>query len=125
MNNFDLDDDWDYDLAIAILENPVEEENKNIQSTDLPEVNAGCKGLDLVLSGWGSDRTRPYRPLNKLWAVKQRCLNISECNNDNGTVCTPDQCQHSLCVGDADKTNSGCYYDSGGIKITRLLKSVQ
>ena len=105
-------------MAIAILENPVEEENKNIQSADLPEVNAGCKGLDLVLSGWGRDRTRPYRPRYKLWAVKQSCLNISECNNYNGTG------QHALCVGDADKTNSGCFGDSGGIKITRLLKSV-
>ena len=34
INNFDLDGDWDYDLAIAILENPVEEQNKNIQSAD-------------------------------------------------------------------------------------------
>ena len=112
-------------MAIAILESPVEGENKNIQTADLPEVNTGCKGLDLVLSGWGADRTRPYRPRNKLWAVKRSCLNISECDNYNGTKCTTELCQHSLCVGDADKTNSGCYMDSGGIKISRILKSVQ
>ena len=106
-----------YDLAVAVLEHPVEEGN-SIQIADLPEANAECKGLDLVLSGWGSDRTRPFRPNNdrtlpnNLWAVKQMCVNVSECKSYIGTG------ENVLCVGDTDKTNSACRGDSGGIKIT-------
>ena len=117
--NFSLDPNTDkfYDLAIAVLEHSVEI-GKGIQIAHLPEANAKCKGLDLVLSGWGSDRARPYRPLNRLWAVKQSCLNVSECKLYKGTG------ENVLCVGDTDKTNSACFQDSGGIKITMWLKSV-
>ena len=95
-------------MAIGLLNNPVKE-GKYVRIVDLPEPKADCKGLNLVLSGWGQDRTRPYRPRNKLWAVKQRCLNITECKPYNGTG------ENILCVGDTDKTNSGCKGDSGGI----------
>ena len=98
-----------YDLAIMVLKEKVVL-SKNIQLAYLPEENAPCpKGRSLILSGWGDDKSRPYRSLRYLWAVKQECLNITECPYYIGKE------DVMLCVGDSENSlNSGCNGDSGG-----------
>ena len=86
--------------------------SSTVQVANLPESNASCpKGKSLILSGWGTDITRPYRSLGYLWAVKQECLNMTECpayglSRAEGAM---------ICVGDKEESrNGGCYGDSGG-----------
>ena len=101
-----------YDLAIMVLQEKVIL-NNNIQLANLPNENAPCpSGKSLILSGWGADVTRPYRSfytITDLWAVKQECLNITECPKYVGKK------DVMLCVGDPENSlNSGCMGDSGG-----------
>ena len=89
--------------------------SSSIQITNLPERDAGCpSGKSLVSSGWGFDRTRPYRSHRYLWAVKQQCLSNDKC---------PDHARFEgamICVGDdEDSRNSACNGDSGG-KVQRI-----
>ena len=82
-----------------------------IQIASLPERDVNCPpGKSLVVSGWGRDRTRPYRSTRYLWAVKQECLDMTECpiyKERNRTA-------PMLCVGDKENYNDACYGDSGG-----------
>ena len=85
--------------------------NNYIQIANLPEEDAPCPpNKDLILSGWGRDVYNLTRSLDKLWAVKQQCFNVTkEC-----TIYTGDP-DLVLCVGDKEQTlNSGCNGDSGG-----------
>ena len=84
--------------------------SNNIQLANLPNNNAPCpSGKSLILSGWGRDVSRPYRSRRYLWAVKQECLNITECPKYVGKE------DLMLCVGDPENSlNSGCMGDSGG-----------
>ena len=90
--------------------------SKDVQIASLPQNDEKCPpGNVLTLAGWGQD---PY-PLSPtfmefhhiLWAVKQECLDISECYKfrnlgNDGPV---------LCIGDKnDPRNSGYHGDSGG-----------
>ena len=99
-----------YDLAFIVLKEKAIP-SSSIQIANLPERDAPCPlGKSLVLSGWGHDRTRPYRSQRYLWAVKQQCLNNAKCPfhaRFEGAM---------ICVGDEDDSrNSACNGDSGGI----------
>ena len=99
-----------YDLAFVVLKEQAIP-SSSIQIVNLPERDARCPlGKSLVVSGWGADRTRPYRAQRYLWAVKQQCLNNDEC---------PSHTRYEgamICVGDeGDSRNSACVGDSGGI----------
>ena len=87
--------------------------SETIKIANLPKVNEPCpKGRFLVVSGWGSDATRPFRPNDNLWAVSQKCMNDSSCPRLNDM----NPKTNLLCVGDLqNKLNSACYGDSGGI----------
>ena len=90
--------------------------SRDVQLAALPYYDDYCpRGNVLTLSGWGYD---PYLnpgliqpPHHILWAVKQECLNINDCNRfnylpNNGPI---------LCVGDRnDPRNGGYKGDSGG-----------
>ena len=97
-----------FDLAILVLKEKVIP-NKKIQIANLPDENEPCP-QELVLSGWGVDKTRD-RSQRYLWAVKQECLDISQCpiyGGDKNLV---------ICSGSSENNlNSGCMGDSGGRK---------
>jgi len=90
--------------------------NEKVQTAFLPKLDESCPpGKSLTLSGWGAD---PYlsdlgqpRDTNILWAVKQECLDIKNCDKydfltNDGPI---------LCIGDKeDPRNSGWHGDSGG-----------
>ena len=95
--------------------------NKNVQLANLPEPDALCPtGKVMIASGWGYDmfRNRTYWKREKLWAVKQQCLDISKC-----PLYVGDQ-KYALCAGDPDEPrNSACNGDSGGNLIPHKLLS--
>ena len=95
--------------------------NNNIQIANLPEEDAPCPPKkSLILSGWGRDVYNLSRSLDKLWAVKQQCLNVTE-------ECTLFEGDPSLvlCMGDKEQTlNSGCNGDSGGIFILIIHSTI-
>ena len=94
--------------------------NDNVQLASLPQSNQDCPtGNSLTLSGWGSDPTIPFHPGHYiLWAVKQECLDIGECDRfgsltDKNII---------LCVGDrTNPRNSGFRGDSGGKFLMKYL----
>ena len=99
-----------YDLALMVLKEKAVP-SRTVQIANLPESDASCPtGKSLILSGWGKDKTRPYRSSRYLWAVKPECLNMTECPRHDsrwkGTM---------ICVGDKEEGfNSACSGDSGG-----------
>ena len=107
-----MQDHGGYDLAFMVLKEKAIP-SPTVQVANLPEINASCpKGKSLILSGWGMDRTRPYRSRRYLWAVKQECLNMTECPI---LELYPTERKAMICVGDKEKSrNSGCKGDSGG-----------
>lgn len=113
-------DDWNhetglFDVGLLFLQQDAIL-NEKVQPAFLPKLDEGCpSGKSLTLSGWGAD---PYllssgqpRDTNILWAVKQECLDIKNCDRydfltNNGPI---------LCIGDKeDPRNSGWHGDSGG-----------
>ena len=72
--------------------------SQNAQVALLPEADAPCPdGMNLVASGWGAyaawGESVPYfdygsillgeLPHKFLWAVKQKCVDMEQCNNNN------------------------------------------
>ena len=104
--------------------------NQNAQVAQLPEADAPCpNGMNLVTSGWGAYATWgdsvPYfdygsimlgkLPHKFLWAVKQKCVDIEQCNNliKNFNVTIDDSL---ICVVEpgTDGINGALFGDSGG-----------
>ena len=95
---------------------------ENIKIANLPSPDASCQtlGNNLVISGWGETIIWKYDPdgvynlqftrYNRyLWAVKQQCLDITQCHNYEG-----DQ-KDALCTGDLNESRNSAYRgDSGG-----------
>ena len=95
---------------------------ENIKIANLPSPDASCQtlGNNLVVSGWGKSiiwKNDPYgvipdyffRQNRFLWAVKQQCLDTTQCQYYEG-----DQAD-ALCVGDlSESRNSAFKGDSGG-----------
>ena len=94
---------------------------ENIKIANLPSPDASCQtlGNNLVVSGWGKSiiwKNDPYgvpdyffRQNRFLWAVKQQCLDATQCENYEG-----DQAD-ALCVGDLSESRNSAYRgDSGG-----------
>ena len=108
-----------YDVALIFLKEDAIL-NDNVQLASLPQSNQDCPpGNSLTLSGWGSDPTIPFHPGHYiLWAVKQECLDIGECDRfgsltDKNII---------LCVGDrTNPRNSGFRGDSGGKFLMKYL----
>ena len=107
-----------FDYAIIVLRWEVTL-SQSVQIANLPGPDASCPtGKVMIACGWGRDIYNRFRKLNKLYAVKQQCLDISECPDYVGEQ------KYTLCVGDLeDPRNSACGGDSGGNKI--LLKSLK
>lgn len=97
------------DYAIIVLKREVTL-NKDVQLANLPKPDALCPtGKVMIVSGWGYDFYNLTRNEDKLYAVKQQCLDISKCPFYIGDP------KYALCVGDlADPDNSACGGDSGG-----------
>ena len=110
---------YGYDVALIFLKEDAIL-NDNVQLASLPQSNQDCPtGNSLTLSGWGSDPTIPFHPGHYiLWAVKQECLHIGECDRfgsltDKNII---------LCVGDrTNPRNSGFRGDSGGKFLMKYL----
>ena len=103
-----------YDIAVIVLKEEVTT-SATIEIAHLPSANAPCPtGRSLITSGWGKDKMRPLRSLEKLWAVSQECLDLSNCPRlDAGPGVNPKT--NMICVGDSENPlNSGCVGDSGG-----------
>ena len=100
-----------YDIAVIVLKDSLVL-GPNIQLANLPEKDEPCpSGRNMVLSGWGDDRMRPYRLQSNLWAGVQECLNFSSCPR----VIDMHPETNFLCIGDSENSlNSACYGDSGG-----------
>ena len=103
-----------YDIAVIVLEEEVAT-SATIEIAHLPSEDAPCPaGRSLIISGWGKDKMRPFRSLEKLWAVSQECLDLSSCPRlTAGPGVNPKT--NMICVGDSENPlNSGCVGDSGG-----------
>ena len=95
--------------------------NEKVQPAFLPKLDEECPpGKSLTLSGWGADpysyslgQPREVFLHHILWAVKQECLDIKNCDiYDNTTITNSGPV---LCIGDKeDPRNSGWVGDSGG-----------
>ena len=107
-------------MAILVLKTPAIL-TENVKIAYLPSPDASCQtlGKSLVVSGWGASiiwKNDPYgvpdyffRKNRFLWAVKQQCLDATQCENYEG-----DQAD-ALCVGDlSESRNSAFKGDSGG-----------
>ena len=95
---------------------------ENVKIAYLPSPDASCQklGNNLVVSGWGRSiiwiydqngvsKFQFFRDNRFLWAVKQQCLDITQCENYEG-----DQ-KDALCVGDLSESRNSAYKgDSGG-----------
>ena len=94
---------------------------ENVKLAYLPSPDASCQtlGNNLIVSGWGKAiiwKNDPngvpdyfFRNNRFLWAVKQQCLDTTQCDNYEG-----DQ-KDALCVGDlSESRNSAFEGDSGG-----------
>ena len=84
-----------------------------IKVASLPEANESCPiGKHLIVSGWGQDVTRPFRFLEKLWAVGLQCLDPSSCPRLNDM----NPKTNMICAGDPESLlSSACFGDSGGM----------
>ena len=102
----------------------------NIKIANLPSPDASCQmlGNNLVMSGWGETIIWKYDPdgvhnlqftrYNRyLWAVKQQCLDTTQCQCLDTTQCDDyegDQ-KDALCTGDLSESRNSAYRgDSGG-----------
>ena len=106
-------------MAILVLKTPAIL-TENVKIAYLPSPDASCQtlGNNLVVSGWGasiiwiSPNGVPdyfFRQNRFLWAVKQQCLDTTQCQYYEG-----DQAD-ALCVGDlSESRNSAFKGDSGG-----------
>ena len=104
------------DAAILVLKTPATL-TKSVKIAHLPSPDAQCPTKkELVVSGWG--RTLVWEGSNHttirdnrfLWAVKQQCVSIDECESYVGNK------KDVLCVTDlSDPRNSAFVGDSGGI----------
>ena len=94
--------------------------SSKIQIAHLPKADDPCPN-ELVVSGWGDDSTRS-RSKRYLWAVKQKCLNMSMCRMCIGGIMSMcfqspyNDSRIALCVGGIeDGLNGSCGGDSGGL----------
>ena len=114
-----------YDVAILVLKRPVVL-TRNIKVAHLPLPEAPCPpGKQLIVSGWGrslvwsgpnivKDRTNRF-----LWAVKQQCVNVDECDLYSGDK------NAVLCVTDLSNAKNSAYRgDSGGMYLIIVPISV-
>ena len=111
--------------------------NPNVQIAHLPEPDAPCpNGMNLVASGWGTyplwGNSVPFFEYGSiklgelehkfLWAVKQKCVDIENCNkhNDPNMTVNPDKI---MCVAGPSSggINGPFYGDSGGNEFTILF----
>ena len=116
-----IDTDEAFDVALIFLEEDAIL-GKDVQLASLPQLDENCPpGNVLTLAGWGADPYLGDPPLDPyyhpiLWAVKQECLDINQCNvfshlSNDGPI---------LCVGDKnDPRNTAFFGDSGG-KIIKI-----
>ena len=108
------------DMAILVLKTQAIL-TENVKIAYLPSPDASCQmlGNNLVVSGWGQSiiwKNDPYgvpdyffRRNRFLWAVKQQCLDTTQCENYEGDPAD------ALCVGDlSESRNSAFEGDSGG-----------
>ena len=98
-----------YDFAIFVLKEDVTL-NDNVMVVNLPKEDANCSlGKELIVSGWGIDEYQGVGKHRYLWAVKQQCIDVSECTRYTGDP------KAVLCVSDPEQpANSACHADSGG-----------
>ena len=95
--------------------------NENVKLANLPANDEVCpSGRELTVSGWGDeidygyksrtmDNNYPSANHRYLWAVKQECFDVSDCDRYIGNK------DAVLCVGDSENLrNSACHRDSGG-----------
>ena len=104
------------DIAILVLKTPATL-TENVQIASLPAPDASCRALgkNLVVSGWGlsiiwvAPNEVRYRRNRFLWAVKQECLDIAQCDSYTGIE------KDVLCIGDLSESRNSAYKgDSGG-----------
>jgi hypothetical protein len=113
-----VDTSHGYDIAVLLLKTRVAL-NEKAMLAKLPAVNEDCirLGKNLISGGWGygipnngGNHSYRNRWSRYLWAVKQQCVNNTQCTVPRGTTSTS-----HLCVGDLDQPrNSECTADSGG-----------
>ena len=91
---------------------------ENVQIVNLPAPDASCRGLgkNLIVSGWGKSiiwdnpNEVHYRNNRFLWAVKQECLDITECD-----LYTGDE-KDVLCIGDLSESRNSVFKGDSGSK---------
>ena len=98
-----------YDVAILVLKTPATL-TKNVTIAHLPAHDAPCPTKkELVISGWG--KAFIGRKNRFLWAVKQQCVSVDQCESFVGNK------KAALCVTDlSEPRNSAFFGDSGGKK---------
>ena len=114
----EVDTSLGYDMAILVLKKRVDLNGKAMIAK-LPYVNEDCIPLGKNLTAGGCGYGIPHRGnfnsyqnrwSRYLWAVKQQCVDVTECDIPRGAATTS-----YLCVGDLDEPrNSECIADSGG-----------
>ena len=105
-----------YDVAILVLKTPATL-TKSVNIANLPLPDSPCPSKkELVVSGWGytlvseGSNLPEKRKRRFLWAVKQQCVSIDECESYVGNK------KNVLCVTDlSEPKNSAFVGDSGGI----------
>ena len=110
------------DLAILVLQKPASL-SENVKIAHLPEPDARCpSGKNLIASGWGQrvvwvgPNAVEIKDNRFLWAVKQECVDIDQCDAYQGDK------EAALCVSDlSEPRNSVFFGDSGGIKRIKKL----
>ena len=97
-----------YDVAILVMKTPATP-TKNVKIAHLPSPDAPCPSKkELVISGWG--KSFFGRSNRFLWAVKQQCVSLDQCESYVGNK------KAALCVTDlSEPRNSALFGDSGGI----------
>ena len=99
---------------------------RNVRLAHLPLPDAPCPpGRELIVSGWGTvaiwlGQTIVEERENRfLWAVKQECVNVNECDAYKGDkdalLCT---------TALSDSRNTATSGDSGGISLIKSVVSI-
>ena len=98
-----------YDVAVLVLKTPATL-TKNVKTAHLPSSDAPCPSKkELIVSGWGQSFIG--RKNRFLWAVKQQCVSVDQCESYVGNK------KATLCVTDlSEPRNSVLFGDSGGIQ---------
>ena len=106
------------DIAILVLKTPASL-TENVKIANLPAPDASCQALgkNLIVSGWGDiivwDTPNEVRHESNrfLWAVKQECLDITQCGYYTGDK------KDALCAGDLSESRNGAFEGDSGSKI--------